>query len=159
MLPRLKMLHVYILIYFSAKIKGVRVILLNCSYFCRADRGKHLSSPIFTVHPTLYFIISGCLLSINRMDEFCGIMSKQCKTGTFPGGKKKDRQSIRRRPCLLERTAGIEPVQSAWEAGILPLNYVRISNTDIIHHFPGFVKRFLKIYRHSVYFHRLWAKY
>ena len=59
----------------------------------------------------------------------------------------------------MERVTGIEPVQSAWEAGILPLNYVRTFNTDIIHHFAGFVKRFLKKYCRRVYFHRLWAKY
>ena len=44
----------------------------------------------------------------------------------------------------MERAAGIEPVRSAWEAEILPLNYAR-GDVIIIHHFPGFVKYFSKI--------------
>ena len=33
----------------------------------------------------------------------------------------------------MERTTGIEPASSAWEADILPMNYVRISSVDPLH--------------------------
>ena len=32
----------------------------------------------------------------------------------------------------MERTAGIEPVSSAWEADILPMNYVRMFNRQMV---------------------------
>lgn len=31
---------------------------------------------------------------------------------------------------LLERVMGIEPTQPAWKAGILPLNYTRLSSDE-----------------------------
>ena len=33
---------------------------------------------------------------------------------------------------LLERVMGIEPTQPAWKAGVLPLNYTRVSNSFMI---------------------------
>ncbi len=32
----------------------------------------------------------------------------------------------------LERVMGIEPTQPAWKAGVLPLNYTRVSNSFMI---------------------------
>lgn len=43
---------------------------------------------------------------------------------------------------FLERAAGIEPVPSAWEAEILPLNYARGEYSYIIHPNGLFVKGF-----------------
>ena len=40
---------------------------------------------------------------------------------------------------LLEQMTGIEPAYSAWEADVLPLNYICVTN--IIRHFSRFVKR------------------
>lgn len=42
--------------------------------------------------------------------------------------KKKPRKRLNKAHCegiKLERTTGIEPAYSAWEADILPMNYVR----------------------------------
>jgi len=33
---------------------------------------------------------------------------------------------------LMERVAGIEPARPAWKAGVLPLNYTRLQETDPI---------------------------
>ena len=38
---------------------------------------------------------------------------------------------------FLERITGIEPASSAWEAGVLPINYIRIEY--ILSSFPDFV--------------------
>ena len=113
---------------------------------------------IFCRH-TLYYILSYHIRVVNKLYGRIFRYHVQTVQNPWISAKKERPPVIRRRPCLLERTAGIEPVQSAWEAGILPLNYVRTFNTDIIHHFAGFVKRFLKKYCRRVYFHRLWAKY
>ena len=37
------------------------------------------------------------------------------------------RENRQRRPKLLERMTGIEPALSAWEAEVLPLNYIRVA--------------------------------
>ena len=54
---------------------------------------------------------------------------------------------------MLERTTGIEPASSAWEADILPMNYVRKTNT-IIYLFAEKVHGFLKdfTYFRLIYF-------
>jgi hypothetical protein len=41
---------------------------------------------------------------------------------------KKTLEKIRVLANLYERVMGIEPTLSAWKAGILPLNYTRVSN-------------------------------
>ena len=33
---------------------------------------------------------------------------------------------------IMERVAGIEPARPAWKAGVLPLNYTRLQETDLI---------------------------
>ena len=41
-------------------------------------------------------------------------------------------QYLAARPEGMERVMGIEPTYPAWKAGVLPLNYTRISATLII---------------------------
>ena len=35
-------------------------------------------------------------------------------------------------PFLVERMMGIEPTRSAWKAEVLPINYIRISQLQVI---------------------------
>ena len=35
---------------------------------------------------------------------------------------------------IMERITGIEPAASAWEAEVLPLNYIRIQRTRLVYH-------------------------
>ena len=53
----------------------------------------------------------------------------------------------------MERVMGIEPTRPAWKAGILPLNYTRISATlDMIPLNHGFVKRYWSFFKNFLLF-------
>lgn len=56
--------------------------------------------------------------------------------------KNKSRVLISEHPARLERVTGIEPARPAWKAGILPLNYTRVTRY-IIPHRSFFVKCFV----------------
>jgi hypothetical protein len=69
----------------------------------------------------VYFSKIGCFIT-NRFKRGCIYCLKNKKTLA----------KIRVLANFYERVMGIEPTLSAWKAGILPLNYTRISNYKII---------------------------
>ena len=68
----------------------------------------------------------------NALDfsKTCVIRHKNPPTEEAVGG-------LSARTPRLERITGIEPASSAWEAGVLPINYIRIEY--ILSSFPDFV--------------------
>ena len=58
--------------------------------------------------------------------------------------KKRAAMEIPQQPDILERTMGVEPTHSAWEANVLPINYVRIT-VGIISYLFIFFKCLYKI--------------
>ena len=51
----------------------------------------------------------------------------------------------------VERVMGIEPTRPAWKAGILPLNYTRIRDLNIISQMRYLVKCFFNFFRQKDY--------
>ena len=46
--------------------------------------------------------------------------------------ERKARRAICQAGFLMERMMGVEPTLSAWEAGVLPMNYIRISHIALL---------------------------
>lgn len=58
----------------------------------------------------------------------------------FPSGPTENKRPHRVvRSFVLERLMGIEPTYPAWEAGVLPMNYSRIWQTDISNLLPKII--------------------
>lgn len=105
------------------KARYKRKSRFTAAFFNGADSGNSAPRTLSAKNvPLARFYGSRRLLSIP---------SFLLKNNTLPNG----------RILFLERIAGIEPVTPAWEAGVLPLNYIRICSIIMIPQKICFVKR------------------
>ena len=67
-------------------------------------------------------------LAGSALSTFCGqifdLLYQQCDAACVSTQRKDESSHLL--SSMLERTTGIEPASSAWEADILPMNYVRV---------------------------------
>lgn len=78
--------------------------------------------PRLRIPPTVDTLYPACLSAVDDKERTSSAGTKPKRTHKSECAKRG-----RLQPALLERIAGIEPVTTAWEAVILPLNYIRIT--------------------------------
>lgn len=139
------------------KTRKRAILFLYARYYtCRYDLGSFFFCLTCVLHFVLHnYKIKIFLYRLVSLARFCGNFARSAKSNCHQGNSRKNAPAMSACPSQrrgraplrltkmsrqsrdifvkLERIMGVEPTTSAWEANVLPINYIRV--TFLFYHF------------------------